>query len=212
MTTVKNGSKGSDVKLLQEKLGLKADGIFGPATEKAVKEFQKKNGLTADGIVGKNTWAALGVKEATSTQNVRRITEIILHCSATPAGEDYSVEAIRQGHLQRGFNDIGYHYVVTRDGVVHKGRDESKAGAHTTGHNSNSIGICYIGGCPARTVKNWMNYGEDTRTPEQKASLIKIVKEMLRKYPNATVHGHREFANKACPSFDVQKELDSFYN
>lgn len=212
MTTIKKGSTGSDVKTLQNKLALKADGVFGPATEAAVITFQKNNGLVADGIVGAKTWAKLGVTVGTSVQTARKITKIILHCSATPKGEDFSVETIRQWHLQRGFNDIGYHYVVGLDGKIYKGRDEALAGAHTTGQNANSIGICYIGGCPARTDKNWAMKGEDTRTPEQKKALVEIVKEMLRKYPGATVHGHREFAQKACPSFDVQKEIETFMN
>ncbi len=68
-------------------------------------------------------------------------------------------------HLARGFTDIGYHWYITRDGKIHKGRDEAKIGAHTTGQNSHSIGVCYCGGCPPRTVKNWANQGKDTRTP-----------------------------------------------
>lgn len=77
---------------------------------------------------------------------MRRITEIIIHCSATPEGKDFTVEDIRRWHLARHFADIGYHYVVYRNGSVHKGRAENIAGAHCLGHNANSIGICYIGG------------------------------------------------------------------
>ncbi|MCM1454832.1 MAG: N-acetylmuramoyl-L-alanine amidase [bacterium] len=131
---------------------------------------------------------------------------IIVHCSATPEGEDYTVEQIRAMHLQRGFTDIGYHYVIYRDGSVHRGRAESLSGAHTSGYNSRSIGVCYIGGCPARTDPKWMNKGKDTRTPQQKAALLKLLKELKGRYPSATVHGHREFAAKACPSFDARKE------
>lgn len=136
-------------------------------------------------------------------ENKRKIKEIILHCSATPEGEDYTAEQIRQWHLQRGFSDIGYHYVVYRDGSVHKGRDESRTGAHCTGHNSNSIGVCYIGGCAPRSVKGWQNKGKDTRTVAQRVSLNRLVAELLSKYPGATVHGHNEFAAKACPGFRV---------
>ena len=56
---LKVGSKGDDVKKLQEKLGLTADGSFGPNTEKKVKEWQTTNGLTADGLVGDGTWAKM---------------------------------------------------------------------------------------------------------------------------------------------------------
>ena len=85
MTILKKGSKGAEVKTLQQKLNLMADGIFGSLTEEAVKEFQKNNWLTADGIVGQKTWDKLGV-----SYNPRNIKEIIIHCSATPEGKDFT--------------------------------------------------------------------------------------------------------------------------
>jgi N-acetylmuramoyl-L-alanine amidase len=196
---LKLGSRGNEVKALQEKLNLKADGIFGPLTEEAVKDFQRSNGLEVDGIVGADTLSKLNL-----SVNKRNIKELIVHCSATPEGKDYSVDTIRQWHLQRGFSDIGYHYVIYRDGSIHIGRDESIIGAHCTGHNTNSIGVCYIGGCASdgKTPK-------DTRTTEQKQSLVKLLKELKTKYPQASIHGHRDFANKACPSFDATKEYSS---
>ena len=134
----------------------------------------------------------------------RKIDKIIVHCSATPEGKDYSVDTIRKWHLQRGFSDIGYHYIIYRDGSIHTGRDESVIGAHCKGHNSNSIGVCYIGGCASdgKTPK-------DTRTSEQRQSLLNLLKELKVKYPKASIHGHRDFANKACPSFDATKEYSS---
>lgn len=196
---LKLGSRGNEVKALQEKLNLKADGIFGSLTEEAVKDFQRSNGLEVDGIVGANTLSKLNL-----SVNKRNIKELIVHCSATPEGKDYSVDTIRQWHLQRGFSDIGYHYVIYRDGSIHTGRDESIIGAHCTGHNTNSIGVCYVGGCASdgKTPK-------DTRTTEQKQSLVKLLKELKTKYPQASIHGHRDFANKACPSFDATKEYSS---
>lgn len=196
MDTLKLGSRGTDVITLQKKLNLHQDGIFGPLTEEAVKEFQKSNGLTVDGIVGAKTWAKLGV-----ASNNRNIKEIIVHCSATPEGKDFTVSDIKRWHLQRGFSDIGYHWVVYRDGTIVSGRPESVSGAHCTGHNSISIGVCYIGGCASdgKTPK-------DTRTPAQKDALIKILKSLKSRYTKASIHGHREFANKACPSFDAKKE------
>ena len=128
---------------------------------------------------------------------MRYIDQIILHCSATPEGRDYTVEQIRQWHLKRGFNDIGYHYVIYRDGSVHKGRSEEFIGAHTKNHNKRSIG----------GMTSDMTAPKDTRTPAQKAALFKLVAQLQKKYPDATVHGHYEFANKACPCFNVQKEF-----
>ena len=205
MTTIRKGSRGSEVTTLQSKLHLIPDGIFGPITDEAVRDFQKSHALKADGIVGPKTWAALGIAPQPS---VRRIDKIILHCSATPEGEDFSVEQIQQMHLSRGFSDIGYHWYIGRDGKIYKGRDESKIGAHTTGQNAHSIGVCYCGGCPPRSVKDWQHKGKDTRTPAQQASLIKLCKELKGRYPLATLHGHNEFANKACPSFIVKDDPD----
>lgn len=198
MTILKLGSRGQDVKLLQQKLNLLADGIFGPLTEEGVKAFQKSKGLKDDGVVGEKTWQAL----AMIIPNKRNIKEIIVHCAATPEGKNFTVEQIRQMHLARNFNDIGYHYVIYLDGSIHKGRDESISGAHCTGHNTISIGVCYIGGCTTdgKTPK-------DTRTPAQKAALIKLLKELKVKYPMAKIYSHRDFANKACPSFDATKEF-----
>ena len=193
---LKLGSRGNEVKVLQEKLNLKADGIFGPLTEEAVKDFQRSNGLEVDGIVGANTLSKLNL-----SVNKRTIKELIVHCSATPEGKDYSVDTIRQWHLQRGFSDIGYHYVIYRDGSIHIGRDESIIGAHCTGHNTNSIGVCYIGGCASdgKTPK-------DTRTLQQKESLLSLLKTLKVKYPNAKIYPHYKFAAKACPSFNAEEE------
>lgn len=196
METIKLGSRGNDVKILQGVLNLIQDGIFGPLTQEAVKEFQKSNGLIPDGIVGTKTWDKLGLH-----LNKRVIKEIIVHCSATPEGKDFTISDIKRWHLERGFSDIGYHYVIYRDGSIHVGRSESIAGAHCTGHNTISIGVCYIGGMDS-TNKN----PKDTRTQQQKDALLRLLKELKRKYPSAKIYSHKDFANKACPSFDATKE------
>ena len=139
---------------------------------------------------------------------MRKINKIIIHCAATPEGKDYTVEQIRQWHTTakpkgNGWRDIGYHFVIYRDGSVHAGRPIEQIGAHTSGYNANSIGICYIGGC-AKDGKT----PKDTRTEAQRSALVKLVAELRTKFPGATVHGHNEFANKACPSFNVQKDPD----
>lgn len=191
MQTLKLGSRGADVKILQHALSLAEDGIFGPITEETVKVFQKEHNLSVDGIVGPKTWAI--IKPCS-----RRIDKIIVHCSATPEGKDFTVKDIDRWHRQRGFSGIGYHAVVYRNGSVEWGRPIPQVGAHCTGQNSNSIGVCYIGGVASdgKTPK-------DTRTPEQKQSLRELIGYLLERFPNATVHGHYEFANKACPSFKI---------
>ena len=133
---------------------------------------------------------------------MRQIKEIILHCSATAEGRDYTVADIDRWHKARGWRGIGYHYVIYRDGSVHPGRPVEQIGAHCTGRNANSIGICYIGGLAAdnKTPK-------DTRTPAQIQALRDLVGELKKKYPGARVHGHNEFAAKSCPCFNVRKEF-----
>ena len=201
MEVLKKGSRGNDVKTLQRLLHLYEDGIFGTLTEEAVKEFQAAHGLVADGIVGQKTWEALQKGEKGLVKSRRKITEIIAHCTATPEGKDYTIKDITAWHKQRGFSTIGYHYVVYRDGSVHNGRDINVAGAHCTGHNAHSIGVCYVGGL-AKDGKT----PKDTRTNVQKASLEILLRKLRTLYPTAKIYGHRDFANKACPCFDVKKE------
>ena len=130
---------------------------------------------------------------------MRTIDEIIIHCSATPEGREVTVDEIRRWHKERGFADIGYHYVIMADGSVCKGRPLEQAGAHCKGHNAHSIGICYVGGTDRKGTP------KDTRTEPQKNAMARLIRELKRSFPKATIHGHNEFANKACPSFDVQK-------
>jgi N-acetylmuramoyl-L-alanine amidase len=132
---------------------------------------------------------------------MREINEIIIHCAATPEGKNFTVEDINKWHKDRGFTSIGYHYVIYLDGSIHKGRDIEKTGAHCVNHNAKSIGICYIGGIDkdGKTPK-------DTRTAQQKESLLSLLKELKLKYPKAKICGHNEFAKKACPSFNVKLE------
>lgn len=130
---------------------------------------------------------------------MRRITLIIIHCSATPDGKSLSLEACRKDHIRhRGFKDIGYHYYITRDGTVHKGRDEECVGAHCRNHNRHSIGVCYEGGLDAE------GRPRDTRTPLQLMAMQMLVARLRERYPAAIVLGHRDLdATKDCPCFDV---------
>lgn len=132
---------------------------------------------------------------------MRKIDSIIIHCSATPEGRDVSAATIRQWHKAKNWNDIGYHYIIRLDGTVEQGRPVEQPGAHCTGHNQTTIGVCYIGGV-AKDGKT----PKDTRTDAQKAALLELVKHLqtVHRIPSSNIFGHNEFANKACPSFDVQ--------
>jgi N-acetylmuramoyl-L-alanine amidase len=133
---------------------------------------------------------------------MRKINKIIIHCSATPEGRPHDVTDIRRWHVIRGFNDIGYHFLIHLDGTIETGRPIELPGAHTSYQNQNSIGICYVGG-----MTKDMKKAKDTRTKEQKDSLIKLMHDLIYKYnQDMTIHGHNEFANKACPSFNVKEE------
>ena len=135
----------------------------------------------------------------------REITKIILHCADTPEGREVSTAEIRRWHTEeRGWSDIGYHWVVELDGSVHAGRPEERSGAHCKGHNRDSIGVCYVGGADDNGDP------KDTRTPEQKSALASLLSEILDRYPEAKVYGHRDFSEKACPSFDAKAEYADF--
>lgn len=147
---------------------------------------------------------------------MRKIDEIIIHCSATIEGKEYDVEDIRKMHKERGFSDVGYHYIILLDGKQQNGRSIVKAGAHVKGHNSNSIGICYIGGLDENKKP------KDTRTDKQKTSLKLLVESLKMTFPDAEVKGHRDLSPdkdgdgviekhewmKACPCFDAIVEYE----
>jgi len=129
------------------------------------------------------------------------VTHIVVHYSATQRGRHHTVADIDAWHKARGWTGIGYHYVIYLDGSVHKGRPDNVVGAHVAGHNTGTIGICWIGG-----VDGDPNKGVDTRTPEQTAALIALIRTLLVKYPGASVVGHRDMpgAKTQCPGFDVR--------
>lgn len=129
---------------------------------------------------------------------MRTINEIILHCTATEEGRDYSVKDVDCWHRRRGFNQIGYHWLIRLDGRIERGRDENLVGAHCRGHNAHSIGVCYVGG---------LRYGRavDTRTDAQRSAMRRLVGELRRRYPEAKLHCHNEFADKDCPCFKISE-------
>ena len=131
----------------------------------------------------------------------RKINLIVIHCSATRVTQDFTVGELEACHLARGFRDIGYHYYITKDGVIYPCRPESEPGAHARHYNAHSIGICYEGGLDAN------GRPADTRTPAQKAAMRELLKSLCTDYPEAEILGHRDLpgVNKECPCFDVKK-------
>lgn len=130
----------------------------------------------------------------------RKINKIIIHCSATPPSMDVGANTIDEWHKERGWSGIGYHFFIKRDGKIEFGRPLDQSGAHTKGHNQNSIGVCYAGGVDSKMCP------EDNRTSEQIASFLLLLRFLKNTFPKATIHGHRDFSPKACPSFDATKE------
>lgn len=135
---------------------------------------------------------------------MREITQIIIHCSATKPNQDIGVKEIDAWHRKLGWSGIGYHFIICRNGETEIGRDLAKAGAHCRGQNKNSIGICLVGGID-ENGKSQNNF-----TPAQFAALRELVQKLRADFPNASVHGHNEFAAKDCPCFDVQGFLSEY--
>lgn len=134
---------------------------------------------------------------------MRHINEIIVHCSATPRGRDVDAATIRTWHKKRGWSDIGYHYVIKLDGAIEDGRPVALAGAHCRGRNENTIGVCYVGGVSAGNV----NDAKDTRTFAQKEALTYLLEKLVSDFPAIKkISGHRDYAAKACPSFNATLE------
>lgn len=217
-----DGQMGDDtraaVREFQKANGLVVDGKPGPQTQAALKQAvaPPKPGkpepdksamegyLVPDGKpVGAVYAPPLNAGSLQLLATSRPIDTIFIHCTATPEGKDYTVADIRAWHKQRGWSDIGYHYIVYRDGRVMIGRPVGQVGAHVEGHNTGSIGISYVGGVTADGKKP-----KDTRTPEQRSSLLWLVRELKRKFPKIKkVLGHNDVTNaKACPSFRVKSD------
>ena len=134
---------------------------------------------------------------------MRDINRIIIHCSATPEGRDIDAATIRGWHVnERKWSDIGYHYVIKLNGEIESGRPLDIAGAHVKGHNADSIGICYIGG-----MDEDMN-PKDTMLECQEESLRELIFSLRMVWDkHLTLHGHNEYASKACPSFKVGEKF-----
>lgn len=220
----KIGSPKSEmVAKIQKALHLVPDGIYGKITREAVMAFQKENGLNpCDGIVGPATLAKLFPQEIATgiKKSKRKITDIIVHCTATPEGQELTMKQLEAEHRKRGFSGIGYHYVVLLNGTIAPGRDVDIIGAHCSGYNTHSIGVSYVGGLenkpgvPYKKLK-----AKDTRTAAQKEALHNLLALLKKAYPNAVIKGHRDYSPdkdgdgliepwewiKSCPSFSVEE-------
>lgn len=126
---------------------------------------------------------------------------LVVHCAATPPHVDVGVRVIRQWHLTRGFSDVGYHFVIRRDGTLEAGREVNEVGAHVAGSNRRSVGVCLVGGVDAKEHRPEFNF-----TRPQMDTLEALLTTLETDYPRAKVIGHRDVpgVNKACPSFDVR--------
>jgi len=197
------------VKAIQTKVGVTADGIFGPLTARKVADAL---GVSPVGI--QTAQFASGVLVTGKGKNIRRIA---IHCTATREGQDVDASTIKRWHLGQGWSDIGYHFVIRLDGTVERGRPEEVPGSHVRGFNAGSIAIVYVGGLDAQ------GKGKDTRTAQQKAAMLELVRGLLAKYPGADVLGHRDHSPdkdgdgvieqhewlKECPCFDVRAWWES---
>jgi len=205
----------TSVRTFQAAYDLVVDGKIGPQTLAALKQVTTpakaarpepdKSAMlqpTAEFVAGRDVASAPpNVLSLKLLDTARPIRELIVHCAATAEGKDYTIDDIRAWHKLRGFSDVGYHYVIYRDGRVMVGRPIGQVGAHVEGHNTGTVGISYIGGVTAdgKTPK-------DTRTAAQRASMLWLVQQLCKKYPITNVTGHNQYAAKACPSFDVRKD------
>ena len=211
MKLIKKGSLGASVKKWQKFLKIKDDGIFGNGTHKETVEWQIENGLVDDGIVWKLSIAKAkeqGFED--EAEPTREVNEVIVHITAS--NDNATVEDIRRGHIQRGFSDIGYHWIVDRAGVVHKGRDEDLVGSHVAGYNHDTIGISYI----ARGKDSDQNgeYGK-YMTESQRIALEKKIADILIRYKlePKDVSGHNTYnLGKACPCFVIRKDSEILKN
>ena len=136
---------------------------------------------------------------------MRAIKEIIVHCTATKPSVDWGVKEIRRCHINdKGWADIGYHYVIRLNGFIERGRAEWRQGAHCVGHNRHSIGVCYVGGLDQNGNPS------DTRTPAQRRAMLTLLKELTQKY-HCEIHGHNEYSAKACPCFNAYEEYKGLW-
>ena len=131
---------------------------------------------------------------------MRQVKKIILHCTATVEGQEFDITDVDRWHKKRGWKSVGYHYLIKQDGTLQVGRSLDEVGSHAKGENNDSIGIVYVGGLDANKEP------KDTMTAYQELTLMELIFSLRTVFHWMPVHGHNEYSNKACPSFDVQEK------
>ena len=150
-----------------------------------------------------------------ATQRLENIHSIVVHCSATREGQWFTAHDIDKWHRARGWSGIGYHRVIRLDGVAEQGRQFTRRGAHVAGNNTNTVGVCLIGGLDAK------GKAKDTFTPEQYTTLHKELLHIMQFCNITSIKGHRDYSPdlngdgiiqrnewiKDCPCFEVSDKL-----
>lgn len=143
-------------------------------------------------------------------KQLKEVEYLVIHCAATPPGMDIGAKEIDRWHRERGYFQIGYHFVIRRNGIVEKGRDSNVPGAHVRGYNERSLGICMVGGVKQGDVTK----AENNFTPQQFAALKELLITLKASHPKAQIVGHRDLQakdhakTKECPSFEVADWLN----
>ncbi len=188
------------------------DGKIGVITQQAI--WSALDRLTPDTIKKAVTKAQDGLTAKGEQKALRAVHTLVWHCTATPEGKEFSLDSIDRMHKARGFSGIGYHKLIHLDGSVDEGRSESVIGAHVAGHNTGTLGYSYVGGLTLD------GKAKDTRTGQQKATMLQLTNAAVIKYKLKQVVGHRDLSpdkdrdgvvephewTKICPCFDTRKE------
>lgn len=137
---------------------------------------------------------------------MRHIDEIIIHCTATRpdwwtgTSAEVKTNEVRNWHTSKGWSDIGYHYLIDRDGTVVTGRPLDRTGAHVKGHNTGTVGISLFGGFGGSAGDSFA----DNFTEDQERALLDLIAKLKADHPSITkISGHNQYAAKACPCFSV---------
>ena len=127
---------------------------------------------------------------------MRKIDTIIIHHSASPAKTTTPAD-IEKWHLEKGFSDIGYHYMIDNNGEIHKGRLEKTIGAHCKGGNRNSIGICVFG-----------DFEKEIASPKAFSTLIDLTENISLRYKIKKILPHLSLGKTKCPGKNMINDVN----